>query len=158
MKNEIKINGIKYVRKEELKETKKTIQIKNKYNDEVIYETEAETIKEAVERAVKEGRSLSKANLSEANLSEADLSKANLSEADLSEAYLSKAYLSKANLSEADLSEADLSEADLSEANLSEADLSEANLSKANLCFCKMDKKVFKEITEGWFEWKVGEA
>ena len=43
----------------------------------------------------------------------------------------------------------------LSRANLSGADLSEAYLSRADLLFCKMDKKVFKQITEGWFEWKV---
>ena len=61
----------------------KTIQIKNRYTEEVIFECEAKTIKEAVEEAVN-----SKANLSEANLWEADLSKANLSEADLSEADL----------------------------------------------------------------------
>lgn len=47
--------------------SKNKIQIKNRYTDEVIYECEAETIKEAVEKAVKE----------EANLSEADLWKAN---------------------------------------------------------------------------------
>ena len=61
-----------------------------------------------------------------------------------------EAVKKKANLCEADLWKADLSEADLSE-----ADLWEANLRKANLYFCKMDKKVFKQITEGWFEWKI---
>lgn len=40
-------------------------------------------------------------------------------------------------------------------ADLSEANLWKANLSKANLCFIKMDKKVFKQITEEWFEWKI---
>ena len=58
----------------------------------------------------------------------------------------------KADLSEADLSKADLSRADLFEANLFKADLSEANL-----LFCKMDKKVFKQITEEWFNWKIME-
>ena len=96
----------------------KTIQIKNRYTEEVIFECEAKTIKEAVEEAVN-----SKANLSEANLWEANLSKANLSEANLWEADLSEANLSKANLWKADLSEANLSKANLSEADLSEADL-----------------------------------
>jgi len=82
------------------------IQIKSWLTSKIIYETEAETLKEAVEKAVKE-----KINLSNADLSEADLSNANLSDADLS----------KANLSNADLSEADLSNADLWKANLTNA-------------------------------------
>jgi len=112
---------------------KDTIKIRNRYTNRVIFESKtAETIKEAVEEAVK-----SKANLWGANLS--------------------KANLSGANLSNADLSYADLSYADLSNADLSYADFSKADLWKADLCFCKMDKKVFKEITEGWFEWEVKE-
>jgi len=71
------------------------------------------------------------------------------------EAVKKGADLSKANLSEANLSEADLRKADLSEADLRKADLWRANLSKADLLFCKMDKKVFKQITEQWFEWKI---
>ena len=54
-------------------------QIKNRWSGEVIFETEAVSIKVAVEMAIK-----SNANLSEANLSWADLSNANLSWADLS--------------------------------------------------------------------------
>ena len=110
---------------QEIKETE-TIKIKNRYNDEVIFESKtAKTIKECVEGAVKKG--------------------INLSEADLSEA-----YLYRANLFKADLFKADLSKADLSEANLSEA-----YLSGAYLLYCKMNKKVFKQITEKWFEWVV---
>ena len=121
------------------------IQIKNRYDLSVIFECEAESIKLAVELAVKSGANLSRANLSGADLSGADLYGADLSGADLygadlSEANLSEANLSRANLSEADLSEADLSEANLSEANLSRADLSEANLSEANLYGEKIDK------------------
>jgi uncharacterized protein YjbI with pentapeptide repeats len=53
---------------------------------------------------------------------------------------------------------ANLSGADLYRANLREADLHGANLSGADLLlFCKMDAKVFKEITEGWFEWEISE-
>ena len=40
--------------------------------------------------------------------------------------------------------------ADLRGANLSGTDLFEADL-----LFCKMDKTVFKQITEEWFEWEV---
>ena len=52
---------------------KKTIQIKNRYTEEIIFECEAESIKEAVEIAIMKKANLSEANLSEANLSEADL-------------------------------------------------------------------------------------
>ena len=86
----------------------KTIQIKNRYTEEVIFECEAKTIKEAVEEAVNSKANLSEANLSKANLSEADLSEANLWKANLWKADLWKADLWKANLSEANLSEADL--------------------------------------------------
>ena len=55
------------------------------------------------------------------------------------------------------LIEAIKNEADLSEADLWKANLSKANLSKANLVYCKMTKDVFKQITENWFEWKIGE-
>ena len=99
---------------------KNIIEIKNRFNDEVIFSCEAETIKEAVEKAVDEEADLSKANLSKANLSWADLSWANLS---------------WANLSWADLSWADLREADLSWANLSGADLREADLREAKGTF-----------------------
>ena len=59
------------------------ITIKRWDNDEVIYTSNKETIKEAVEEAVANKISLAyadlrKANLHKANLSEADFSKANL--------------------------------------------------------------------------------
>ena len=54
------------------------IQIKNRYTEEVIYECEAENIKESVEKAVKEKADLWGADLSEADLSNADLRKADL--------------------------------------------------------------------------------
>ena len=108
------------------------IKILNRWNSEiVVFESAtATTVKEAVIEAVK--------------------NKADLNEADLSKANLSGAYLSRANLSRANLRGADLSRA-----NLSRANLSGANLSRAYLVFCKMDKKVFKQITEEWFEWKI---
>jgi uncharacterized protein YjbI with pentapeptide repeats len=106
-----------------------TIKILNRFNSEtVIYESEKETIREAVEEAVAKGVSLSYANLSYANLSYANLSYANLSYANLSYANLSDANLSYANLRSANLSYANLSDANLSYANLSDANLSDANL------------------------------
>lgn len=66
------------------------IKIKNRRNDSVIFEHEAEnnTTKLTVLAALKNSIHLSYANLSRANLSYADLSYANLSRADLSRADL----------------------------------------------------------------------
>ena len=96
------------------------IQIKNCFDLSVIFECEADSMKLAVELAIKSG----------ANLSGADLYGANLSRADLSGANLSGSYLYGANLSMANLSGA----------NLSGANLSVANLSGANLYGEKIDK------------------
>ena len=89
-------------------------QIKSIYGD-ILFEYEAETIKDGLILAVKSG-----ANLSRADLSGADLSGANLSRADLSRADLSRANLSGANLSGGDLSGANLSRANLSGAKNAE--------------------------------------
>ena len=75
----------------------------------VIWEGDAETVKDAIHAALK-----ARANLSGANLSGANLSWANLSWVDLSRANLSGANLSWANLSWANLSGAYLSRANLS--------------------------------------------
>ena len=99
-------------------------EIKNRWSGEIIFKTEAMSIRVAVEMAIKAKADLSGANLSWANLSWADLSGANLSGADLSGANLSWANLSWANLSGANLSKADLSWANLSGANLLGANLS----------------------------------
>ena len=79
------------------------IQIKNCFDFSVIFECEADSMKLAVELAIKSGANLSMANLSGAdlygaNLSVANLSGANLSRADLSGANLSGSYLYGANL------------------------------------------------------------
>ena len=83
--------------------TKKKLQIKNRWNGNVIYESEKTTIKDVCINAAKNGADLCGANLSGANLYEADLSEANLYEADLSGANLYEADLSGANLSGAEL-------------------------------------------------------
>ena len=64
-------------------------EIKSRFNGKVVFSVEAESLKVAVEIAVKTG----------ANLSEANLSRTNLYGADLSGADLSGAYLYGANLS-----------------------------------------------------------
>ena len=102
---------------QEKKETKKvSIQIKNRWTGDVIYESEKTTFKEAVKEAIK-----SKVDLSETNLSGSDLSKVNLSGSDLS-----KVNLSGSDLSGSDLSEVNLYGSDLYGANLSGSDLSGA--------------------------------
>ena len=112
------------------------IEIKNRFTDETIFKSEtATTIREAVIEAVEFKANLYGVNLSEANLSEAKLF--------------------GVTLSGANLYGANLSGANLYGANLYGADLSGANLYGANLLFCKMDKKVFKQITEELFGWKV---
>ena len=109
------------------------IKIVSRWTREVLWETDAENIGEAVTAAIAAKINLSGANLSGADLSCADLSGANLSCARLSGARLSGAYLSRANLSCARLSGANLSDARLSGAYLSRANLSGANLSDADL-------------------------
>ena len=99
------------------------IEIKSSFSGSVLFSIETDSMRLAVEAAVK----------SCANLSGADLSCANLSCANLSGADLSCANLSCANLYGANLSCANLYGADLSCANLSGADLYGANLSCANL-------------------------
>ena len=93
----------------------------------------AESLREAVIAAVREGANLRGANLSGAYLSGANLRDADLSGADLSGADLRGAYLSCADLSGADLSGAYLSGANLRDAYLGGADLRGAYLSGANL-------------------------
>ena len=64
------------------------IQVRNRFDLSVIFECEAESIKIAIELAIKQKANLSRANLYGADLSGADLSGANLSRADLSGANL----------------------------------------------------------------------
>ena len=116
------------------------IEIKNIFGDLLFtYEAENATIKDAVEKAVKERVSLSSADLSSANLRSANLYSANLSSADLRSANLYSANLSSANLRSANLYSANLSSANLSSANLSSANLSSAKNKKTAYLplFCK---------------------
>ena len=134
------------------------MEIKNVYGA-VIFTSKADTLKDALIKAVKSGADLSgaylsRADLSGANLSGAYLSGANLSGANLSWADLSWAYLSWANLSWAYLSWANLSGANLSGADLSGADLSGANLSGIDLAKFRIVPEVgafqgFKKLSNG---------
>ena len=86
-----------------------TIKIKDRWTGAVLFETKAQSMREAIEKAVKASANLSSADLSSANLSSAYLSRADLSSANLSGANLSGANLFRANLFGANLSGANLS-------------------------------------------------
>ena len=120
---------------------KTKIQIKHIYSSSILFEFEKEdnTIRDTVEKAVKQNVNLSEANLRGVNLYGADLSGANLRDVCLNGADLRWANLCGANLINADLRRACLNEANLSGASLREANLSGANLQytdlrEANLC------------------------
>jgi hypothetical protein len=132
------------------------IEIKNRFNSEVIFSHECEdnniavTIQEAVKNNVSlryadlRSADLRSADLSHADLSSADLSSADLRSADLSFADLSSADLRSAVLRYADLSYAVLSSADLSHADLRSADLSSADLSSADLSYADLSSAVLR--------------
>lgn len=99
----------------------------------VLFECEADTLKEAVEKAVRSGRALHGANLTCANLRRADLHRANLAGANLTCANLTCANLVGADLHRANLAGADLTGANLAGADLRGAKLTGAVLTGANL-------------------------
>jgi hypothetical protein len=104
----------------------------------VIWESEKDTLKEAVVEknnrdANLRGANLRGANLYGANLYGADLRGANLRDANLYGANLRDANLYGANLRDANLRGADLRDADLRDANLYDADLHGADLYGADL-------------------------
>jgi hypothetical protein len=89
-----------------------TIEIKN-IADDVLYAAEVETLREALEKAVKDGANLTRANLYGANLTRANLYGANLTRANLDGANLDGANLTRANLYGANLDGANLDGANL---------------------------------------------
>ena len=115
-------------------------------------EIEADTLKEAVEKAISEGKDLSWANLRGADLSEADLQGADLRETDLSGADLSWADLSGADLHGSNLSKTDLHGSNLSWAYFQGADLSRSNIDfscwplRCGSLGVKIDKRIFCQL------------
>jgi len=116
----------------------------------LIYEnSDCATIKELVEKAVREKIDLTNADLFDANLTNANLEWARLTNADLGYTYLREAdlgnarldgaNLTNANLEFANLRFADLSNAKLQSAYLSGADLRYANLKNANLRYAHLN-------------------
>ena len=103
-------------------------QIKNRYTGAVIFETEAESLKEAVEMAI-----ASYSNLSGSNLRGSDLRGSNLRGSDLRGSNLSGSDLRGSNLRYSNLSGSNLRGSDLSGSNLSGSDLRGSNLSYSDL-------------------------
>ncbi len=126
--NQIQEGGI-------MKKVTAKISILNWITGNVIYESEKETIKEAVVDANLRGANLYGANLRGANLYDADLYGANLRGANLR-----GANLYGANLRGANLYDADLYGANLRGANLYDADLYDANLYDADLYGADFEK------------------
>ena len=112
------------------------------YNIEgkVIYKGEGCTsLREALEKAVREKVNLYRANLEKANLSFVDLTGAKLQGADLRKANLYRANLQGANFSGAYLCFANLQGANLQGANLEGANLREAIFTNANVSDTVLD-------------------
>jgi hypothetical protein len=108
------------------------IEIKCRWTGNVLFETEAASLKAAVEKAVEAKVSLARAYLAGANLADANLARAYLAGANLADA-----NLADANLADANLAGAYLADANLADANLAGADLARANLAGANLAGAK---------------------
>jgi hypothetical protein len=115
------------------------IQIKHRWTQKIIYEANCDTIKNALEKAVKEDTDLRYAHLSYAHLEGADLGGADLGGADLEGADLGGADLGGAYLGGADLEGADLGGAYLEGAHLEGADLEGADLGGADLSYAHLE-------------------
>jgi uncharacterized protein DUF5758/pentapeptide repeat protein len=113
-------------------EHKRPFKIKDRYSGRVLFETEAETLKDAVEEAVTLQVSLTCADLRNADLGGAWLAQAELSNADLSGANLFKAILWRAALTGARFCNVDLRYANFRYANLKKAVLRNSEL----ICTC----------------------
>lgn len=103
-------------------------EIKNRCSGSILFSLETNSLKLAVEAAVKR-----KTNLSFAGLDGASLTRANLEGADFYEAYINKACLYEANLKGVNFTRANLYEANLDKTNLRGACLYGADLTKATL-------------------------
>jgi hypothetical protein len=139
------------------------IEIKSRFTGSVLfsYEKENNTMKDTIEKAIKEGANLFGANLVRANLVRANLESANLFGANLESANLESANLESANLESANLFGANLVRANLFGANLVRANLESANLFGANLVranqpiFCRWTVSHYKN-EEGTTLVKIG--
>ena len=121
------------------------MEIRNWKTDEIIYQADVDTIKELVEKAVKDGVSLEYADLRDADLRHSDLRGANLEIADLSDADLRHSDLRSTDLYYVDFHYADLRNARLSGANLECASLRGANLRRSDLSGANLRRSDFRD-------------
>jgi hypothetical protein len=112
---------------------KMTTEIISWISGNILFASDLETMREAVQDAVRQKAFLGGADLRGADLRGANLTGAHLGGADLRRAYLTGAYLGGAYLTGAYLGGATLVEANLTGANLRGATLVEANLTGADL-------------------------
>jgi hypothetical protein len=103
-------------------------EIKSHWSGAVLFSAETDSLKLAVELAVK-----SRANLAGAYLARANLAGANLADTNLAGANLAGANIARADLAGANLAGADLADTNLAGAYLAGADLADTNLAGANL-------------------------
>jgi uncharacterized protein YjbI with pentapeptide repeats len=108
-------------------------EIKSRWSGAVLFSAETDSLKLAVELAVKSRADLARANLAGADLADTNLAGANLAGANIARANLAGADLAGADLARANLAGADLAGADLAGANLTDANLAGANIARANL-------------------------
>ena len=125
-------------------EHKRPFKIKDRYSGRVLFETEAETLKDAVEEAVTLQVSLTCADLRNADLGGAWLAQAELSCADLSGANLFKAVLWRATLIGTRFYNVDLRYANFRYANLKKAVLQSSNLICAQFLESDLTKADFR--------------
>ena len=109
------------------------IQIKHRYTNAVLCEFEVDTIKEAVELAIKSGSDLRYSDLRYSNLRGSDLSGSNLRGSDLRYSDLRGSNLRGSDLSGSNLRGSNLRYSDLRGSNLSYSDLSYSDLSYSDL-------------------------
>jgi hypothetical protein len=124
------------------------IEIKNRYNGEVIFEHDCEdnTIKKTVLAAIAAGVLLTNANLEGANLEGAYLECANLKGANLKGANLEGAYLECTYLKGANLKGANLKGANLEGAYLGYANIEGTNLEGAILRYAYLGGAYLKDV------------
>lgn len=104
----------------------RNFRVKSWVDGGLLFEGEFESLRHAVEAAVKQQLDLSFANLWGAEFADAALAGAKLSEANFAGANLERANLEGANLSKANLAGANLIRANLRNANLENANLGAA--------------------------------
>jgi len=107
--------------------------IKHRFTGKILFEAETESLKLAIELAVKSRANLAGAYLAGAYLAGANLAGAYLARANLTGAYLDGAYLAGAYLDGAYLAGANLDGANLARANLDGANLDGAYLNKVKI-------------------------